>query len=275
MKAKFQWLVFASLLAACGEDSFVTPNEEANVMAEPPAQISAQRKAFPDVIAEVPVKVVDTIDRPTAAIIQGNHATADALQDAVVRAAGMEQVSFPNPRPDNDPADTRIVKGDFDGDGYTDRAVMVASRSPWTGNSIRITRGSKNGFLPWTYLKGAERQTGRYERFGDALVVAEFNGDGRSDLAVGAPLADPTKDVPAGSVYIYLGSKEGLVLAAWVDPGKLRGEPAMDTFGASLVTDDFNKDGQDDLLVDVQTSGHAFVYCGSDKGVALCDLDLF
>src|SRR3954453_8264842 len=45
--------------------------------------------------------------------------------------------------------------------------------------------------------------------FGAAFATGDFNGDGKPDLAVGAP-SDPVNGVAAGAVYVFPGSASGL-----------------------------------------------------------------
>ena len=48
------------------------------------------------------------------------------------------------------------------------------------------------------------------DRFGTALTSADFNGDGRADLAVGAPLDRDGHTFASGSVTVLLGSASGI-----------------------------------------------------------------
>jgi len=95
---------------------------------------------------------------------------------------------------------------------------------------------------PW--LRG--NQLGDF--YGYALASGDFNGDGFSDLAVGAP----GKNGNMGVVYLYVGTVYGLYPydvrgAQTTNPGLL---PVPGTFfGFSLASGDFNADGFDDLAI--------------------------
>ncbi|MCZ7685884.1 MAG: integrin alpha [Sandaracinaceae bacterium] len=47
------------------------------------------------------------------------------------------------------------------------------------------------------------------DRFGESMAIADFNGDGYPDLAVGAPGEDVGGNADAGAVYVYLGTVRG------------------------------------------------------------------
>ena len=91
----------------------------------------------------------------------------------------------------------------------------------------------------------------------DALY-ADFNGDGFSDLAVGAPSEDVGTVPDAGAVSVFYGGSNGLQAASpddqfWnQDVIEVRGvaQPG-DQFGRALAAGDFNADGFSDLAIGV------------------------
>jgi hypothetical protein len=182
-----------------------------------------------------------------------------------------------------------IAVGDYDNDGCPDLAVPAWGRSApggqtgvveiWSGCNtqpgVDAYRGDYFGRAK-DNLPGApevpalvRRQTlvgpTSGDRFGFSVASGDFNGDGRTDLAVGSPydespeLVDPdTNAVLAnnGRVRIYLGEGSGLSEAPWLvidglileEDGTLRGARDLE-FGQRMDAGDVNDDGCDDLLV--------------------------
>ncbi len=89
-----------------------------------------------------------------------------------------------------------------------------------------------------------------------ATIRADFNGDGRGDLAVGAPGDNVGSIQDAGAVNVLYGTLSGLSASGnqlWSQdsPGVPGAAETFDGFGASLAAGDFNGDGRADLAVGV------------------------
>ncbi|XP_061185944.1 integrin alpha-4-like [Saccostrea echinata] len=87
--------------------------------------------------------------------------------------------------------------------------------------------------------------------FGQSMVVADFNGDNRDDIAVGSPMEgeDGMNNVDVGAVYVYYGTGSS---STYIDnEQRLRGSGAVSArFGYSVANPgDLNKDGFNDLVV--------------------------
>ena len=124
--------------------------------------------------------------------------------------------------------------------------------------SVLVFEGHPSGFGAGTVQRWNQRRSGTVgtagagDRFGEALAVGDFNGDGYADLAVGAP----GDNGDSGMVMMLFGSDSGLNLSGTealiqgVD-GLAGGEEVTDRFGAALAAADFDGDGYVDLAVGV------------------------
>jgi len=94
------------------------------------------------------------------------------------------------------------------------------------------------------------------DNFGKALATGDFNGDGRADLAVGAPDEMVNGENKAGAVNVIYGSSLGLRSTGndlWTQDstGIDNAAEENDCFGQALAAGDFNNDGYDDLVIGV------------------------
>lgn len=173
-------------------------------------------------------------------------------------------------------AATVIGPGDIDGDGFPD-ALVAWPESDINGvnsGAVFLYRGRQGGGLernPSRIFAGVSRN----DDFGRSIVAADFDGDGLTDLAIGASRASVGAS-SNGAVYIYKGIRGGFFSP---DPIKvLAGRFGGEQFGYAMTTCDFNHDGRIDLAVSspggqdrdrrMQSSrqGEAFVFLGYPDG---------
>jgi hypothetical protein len=185
---------------------------------------------------------------------------------------------------------------DFNGDGFSDLAVGVPGEDlegvpAGDAGAVNVIYGTAVGLdaandQVWTQdSPGVLDQTEAGDQFGAAVAAGDFNGDGFSDLAVGAPFEDTGTVVDAGAVSVLYGS--GLV--GLTDTGNqlwhqdVGGVPGAgsdgDRFGFSLVAGNFNGDEFDDLAVgipgdqmkfqgvQVDNAGSVTVFYGTETGL--------
>jgi Astacin (Peptidase family M12A)/FG-GAP repeat len=157
-----------------------------------------------------------------------------------------------------------LAKGDFNGDGFTDLVVAAPFEvKPDNGSgrfgSVFVYRGYERGFENWRRIDDIDvNELAREgDRFGQALVVGDFNNDTIDDLAIGVPGAITAShpNIHSGAAFVLLGSKaSGLRLDALgvkrVDASLTNLPFGESNFGASLAAGDLdgNHDG-DELVV--------------------------
>ena len=129
--------------------------------------------------------------------------------------------------------------GDLDGDGKGDFAVGAPGFGSGPSYGIVAVYSGLNA-APILQLRG--EVVG--DRFGYSVANAgDVNGDGLSDILVGAPRADPNNSVDAGTVYLYSG-KDGQLLRRFdgLNPG--------DNIGVSAAgAGDIDADGHDEVTI--------------------------
>lgn len=169
--------------------------------------------------------------------------------------------------------------GDVNGDGYGDLVIGASYASDDGYNAARgqalVYFGSSTGIAPEadTILK----ESMGFAMYGESVAGAgDINGDGYSDIIVGAPgygYLTPYPDGLKGRVYIYYGSATGFAGSDYVE-----GEQYQNYFGQLVAgMGDVNGDGYSDIAISApnyhvfapNADGAVFIYYGSATGLTL------
>ncbi len=191
-----------------------------------------------------------------------------------------------------------VASGDFDGDEMDDIIIgarradssdvsdsgatyVVFGKDSSFGGAIDISSIADLGGTVGLRINGeaANDQSGY-----SVASAGDINGDGKDDIIIGAPFADPNgnSDSDSGSSYVVFGkdrSTNGVIELSAIAMGeggfRIDGGSAGDQSGTSVSSaGDFNNDGYDDLIIGaryadsngVSDDGSSYVVFGKASG---------
>jgi hypothetical protein len=152
--------------------------------------------------------------------------------------------------------------GDVDGDGYADVIIGALESVKGPGKAF-LHRGGPGGLStsPAQTLVGLHVD----DAFGASVTAGDMNGDGYSDVVVGAYGVS----LGAGAAYLYLGGPTGL---ATTPAAVFSGTTSDDKFAVSSSMGDVDGDGIADLLVGAfqtqQGPGMSYLFRGGKGAVS-------
>ena len=162
------------------------------------------------------------------------------------------------PEGDSETFGSSLAAGDYNGDGYSDLAIGVPGESVGTvlyAGAVEILYGSSSGLRPtqagdgsgrtdqfWHQnSQGVEEFAQGTDRFAWSIASADFNGDGKDDLAIGVPLENVGTESDGGAINVLYGSTSGLQTSSPLDqlwhqnsPGIQDSPENGDVFGVTL-----------------------------------------
>jgi hypothetical protein len=242
---------------------------------------------FEDLAVGVPTEDIGSV--VDAGAVQVIYGTSGGLASANRQFWSQNSANVEEVAEAGDLFGSSLAAGDFNGDGFDDLAIGVPEEnlgSVSNAGLVNVIYGSSTGlsatFVPdqlWTQDSlNIDDAAEAGDLLGDTLAAADFNGDGRDDLAIGVPQEDVGSIGNGGAATVIYGSPTGLSSTFIGDQFWSQNSPSVDDmaeagdeFGFSLAAGDFNGDGRDDLAVGVpgeDISGAVSVIYGAPTGLS-------
>ncbi|MFD0691508.1 FG-GAP and VCBS repeat-containing protein [Actinomadura fibrosa] len=183
-------------------------------------------------------------------------------------------------------APTSLASGDVNGDGKAD--LVAGFPDDGKGGEVRVYSGSASGLGSVKAIDqdsdGVPGTEERDDRFGASVAAGDVNGDGKADVAVGAPGEAIGTAAEAGAVTVLYGGSGGLTGTGSQQLGQgTEGVPgsveAHDRFGSQVSLADLGGDGKADLTVGSSgengNEGALYALNGSASGVTTAGIKAF
>ncbi|MFZ1785203.1 MAG: FG-GAP-like repeat-containing protein [Ferruginibacter sp.] len=272
-------------------------------------EVNTKNAVYPitiDPLSETPDNTPDDADQPIAnfgiSVASAGDVNGDGYSDVIIGAnlfddgaSTNEGGAFvyhgsatglsasPNSTPDDaDQANANFGfcvagAGDVNGDGYSDviiGAYLYDEVASTNEGRVFVYHGSATGISATPNSTHADANQA-FANFGISVAGAgDINGDGYSDVIIGAHLHDDGVNTNEGRAFVYHGSAAGVSAT----PNSIRDDAnqANANFGRSVAgAGDVNGDGYSDVIIGAygytdgasNQEGRAFVYHGSAAGI--------
>lgn len=243
---------------------------------------------FEDLVIGAPHR--DNKDKHDVGKISILYGTENGLSEATAQSMDQNSKGVPDGSEPGDRWGYALAAGDFNSDGYADLAIGAPGENYGKAvevGAVTIMYGNPSGITGTNSLRFHQNTPGMpdrneaYDNWGAVLSVGDFNNDGFSDLAIGAPNESSGKREQTGSVTIMFGSSNGITLkkAKRLHQGSLNmvGDSEIgDRWGSVLISGDFNGDQYSDLAIgapaesveSIPRAGAVTLVFGSESGLA-------